>query len=61
MKLDPGIHIVMYSVLFLKPGVIVGEVRDLPYDTEDSIEFVLHLDTNRSLWPRLQQSIQSSF
>ena len=21
MKLDPGIHIVMYSVLFLKPGV----------------------------------------
>ena len=39
----------------------VGQVRDLSYDTEDSIEFVLHLDTKRSLWPRLRQSIQSSF
>ena len=28
MKLDPGIHIVMHSVLFLKPGVskIVGKL-----------------------------------
>lgn len=39
----------------------VGQVRDLSFDTEDIIEFVLHLDTKRSLWPRLQQSIQSSF
>ena len=25
MKLDPGIHIVIYSVLFLKPGVTVDK------------------------------------
>lgn len=33
----------------------VGHVRDLSYDTEDSIEFVLHLDTMQpaSFWPRL--------
>ncbi|XP_066338409.1 disease resistance protein RPM1-like [Miscanthus floridulus] len=34
----------------------VGQVRDLSYDTEDNIEFVLHLDTKPSWWPRLQQS-----
>ena len=27
MKLDPGIHIVMHSILFLKPGVTEGERR----------------------------------
>ncbi|RLM50343.1 hypothetical protein C2845_PMPSC049108 [Panicum miliaceum] len=31
------------------------------HEEPDSIEFVLHLDTKRSLWPRLHQSIQSSF
>jgi hypothetical protein len=27
MELDPGIHIVMHSVLFLKPGVTLGLVQ----------------------------------
>jgi hypothetical protein len=27
MELDPGIHIVMHSVLFLNPGVTGGEER----------------------------------
>jgi hypothetical protein len=27
MELDPGIHIVMHSVLFLKPGVTIGSDR----------------------------------
>ncbi|CAO2146643.1 unnamed protein product [Urochloa humidicola] len=31
----------------------VRQVRDLSYDTEDCIEFVLHLDTKRSFWRRL--------
>jgi hypothetical protein len=39
----------------------VAQVRDLSYDTEDNIEFVLHLGAKPSWWPRLQQSIQQSF
>lgn len=31
----------------------VRQVRDLSYDTEDCIDFVLHLDTKRSFWHRL--------
>lgn len=34
----------------------VGQVRDLSYDTEDNIEYVLHLGTERRWWLRLQQS-----
>jgi hypothetical protein len=30
----------------------VRQVRDLSYDTEDCIEFVLHLETKRSFWQR---------
>ena len=30
MKLDPGIHIAMHSVLFLKPGVTSITYSDLP-------------------------------
>lgn len=39
----------------------VGQVRDLSYDTEDNIEYVLHLGTERRWWLRLQQSIQQCF
>lgn len=35
----------------------VMQVRDLSYDTEDCIEFILHLDTNKSsVWLRLLPS-----
>jgi len=34
----------------------VRQVRDLSYDTEDCIEFVLHLDTKRSFWQRFLRS-----
>lgn len=31
----------------------VRQVRDLSYDTEDCIDFVIHLNTKRSFWTRL--------
>ncbi|CAO2142351.1 unnamed protein product [Urochloa humidicola] len=34
----------------------VTQVRDLSYDTEDCIEFVLHLNTKRPFWQRLLRS-----
>ncbi|CAL4991618.1 unnamed protein product [Urochloa decumbens] len=38
----------------------VRQVRDLSYDVEDCIEFVLHLDTERSWWLRLLPSCSCS-
>jgi hypothetical protein len=34
-------------------GTWVRQVRDLSYDVEDCIEFVIHLDTRRSWWLRV--------
>jgi len=41
MKLDPGIHIVMHSVLSLKPGVTSKLLTQL--DTNEHPRFSLHM------------------
>ena len=49
MKLDPGIHIAMHSVLSLKPGVTSDNPENVstPIRTLDSVEFDTNSDSEK--------------
>lgn len=38
----------------------VGQVRDLSYDTEDCMDFIVHMDTKRPLWSVLRHLVVAS-